>query len=88
MTVCALCDGLLLLRTSHTSSAWAPLPGGAIGKEASCQCRRRKRYLGWTDPWEEGMATHSSLLTWKIPRTEKPGYSPCGHEEWDVTEVT
>ena len=31
------------------------------------------RSLGWKDPLEEGMATHSSILAWKIPRTEEPG---------------
>ena len=25
------------------------------------------RYLGWEDPLEEGMATHSSILAWRIP---------------------
>ena len=29
--------------------------------------------LGWEDPLEEGMATHSSILAWGIPRTEEPG---------------
>ena len=29
--------------------------------------------LGQKDPLEKGMATHSSILTWKIPWTEKPG---------------
>ena len=29
--------------------------------------------LGWDDPLEEGMATHTSILAWKIPRTEEPG---------------
>ena len=29
--------------------------------------------LGWEDPLEEGMATHSSILTWRIPWTEEPG---------------
>ena len=29
--------------------------------------------LGQEDPLEEGMATHSSILTWKIPWTEEPG---------------
>ena len=29
--------------------------------------------LGWEDPLEEEMATHSSLLAWKIPWTEEPG---------------
>ena len=31
------------------------------------------RFLGWEDPLEEGMATHSSILAWKIPWTETPG---------------
>ena len=29
--------------------------------------------LGWEDPLEEGMATHSSILDWRIPWTEEPG---------------
>ena len=29
--------------------------------------------LGWADPLEEEMATHSGILAWKIPWTEKPG---------------
>ena len=28
--------------------------------------------LGWEDPLEHGMATHSSILSWKIPWTEEP----------------
>ena len=30
------------------------------------------RSLGWDDPLEEGMATHSSVLAWRIPWTEEP----------------
>ena len=30
------------------------------------------RSLGWDDPLEEGMATHASILAWKIPWTEEP----------------
>ena len=41
------------------------------------QCRRRKRTriqsLSGKDPLEEGMATHSSILAWRIPWTEEPG---------------
>ena len=29
--------------------------------------------LGWEDPLEDGMATHSSVLAWRIPCTEEPG---------------
>ena len=43
--------------------------------------------LGWEDPLEEGMATHSSILAWRISWTEEPeGYSPWGHKESDVAE--
>ena len=35
------------------------------------------RSLGWEDPLEKEMATHSSTLAWKIPWTEEP-YSPWG----------
>ena len=29
--------------------------------------------LGWEDPLEKGMATHSSIIAWKMPWTEEPG---------------
>ena len=32
--------------------------------------------LGWEDPVEEGTATHSSILAWRIPGTEEPGGLP------------
>ena len=31
------------------------------------------RALGWEDPLEKGMATHCSILAWRIPWTEEPG---------------
>ena len=64
-------------------------PGGASGREPSCQCRRletQARSQGPEDPLEEGMATHSSVLAWRILWTEEPG--PLGHKELDVTEAT
>ena len=37
--------------------------------------------LGLEDPLEEGMATHPSILAWRIPWREEPGgYSPWGHK--------
>ena len=39
------------------------------------------RFLDGEDPLEKGMATHSSILAWRIPWTEEPaGYSPWGHK--------
>ena len=47
--------------------------------------------LGWEDPLEEGMTTHSGVLAWRTPWTEEPGGllcdSPQGHKELDKTEV-
>ena len=51
-------------------------PGGASGKEPACQFSRLEtqvQSLGWGDPLEEGTATHSSILAWRIPWTEEPG---------------
>ena len=31
------------------------------------------QFLGWEDPLEEEMATHSSILAWRIPWSEEPG---------------
>ena len=31
------------------------------------------RFLGWEDPLEKGMGTHSNILAWGIPWTEEPG---------------
>ena len=30
--------------------------------------------LSWEDPLEKGMATHFSILAWRIPKTEEPGW--------------
>ena len=69
--------------------------GGASGKEPTCQCRRqetRVQSLGQEDPLEEGMATHFSILAWRILCTEERHlwaiYSPQGCKESDTTEET
>ena len=33
----------------------------------------RVRPLGWEDPLDKGMVTHSSILFWRIPQTDEPG---------------
>ena len=45
------------------------------------------RSLGREDPLKKGMATHSSILAWRIPWTEEPGgLQSVGHKESDTTE--
>ena len=44
--------------------------------------------LGPEDPLEKGVATHSTVLPWRIPWTEPAGSSPWDCKELDVTEST
>ena len=44
-------------------------PGDLVGKESA----RNAGDLGQEDPLEKGMATHSSILAWRIPWTGEPG---------------
>ena len=63
------------------------LPGGSDGKESACNTRDLNSTPGLEDPLEKGMATHSSILAWRIPWTEEPGgCSPWGRQELDTTE--
>ena len=48
-------------------------PGGSVVKNLPAMQEIRVRSLGWEDPLEKGMATHSSILAWRIPWTEEPG---------------
>ena len=49
------------------------VPGGPMAKTPSAMQETRLRSLGWQDPLEKEMATHSSILAWRIPWTEEPG---------------
>ena len=45
------------------------------------------QFLGWEDPLEKEMATHSSILAWRLPWTEKPGrLQSMGLQELDMTK--
>ena len=48
-------------------------PGGSVVKNPPATQEMWVRSLGQEDPLEKEMATHSSILAWRIPRTEEPG---------------
>ena len=50
-----------------------PYPGGSVSKESASNAGHSVQSLGQRDPLEEEMATHSSILAWRIPWTEEPG---------------
>ena len=54
-------------------------PDGAEGKEPTCSVGDLGLIPGWEDPLEEGMATHSSILAWRIPM-ERGAWQATIHE--------
>ena len=68
-------------------------PGGASGKESTCQCRRHKRQMFklWIGkiPWRRAWQPTLVFLPWESHgQMSLADYSPCGCEESDTTEVT
>ena len=47
--------------------------GNSVVKNLPAMQETWVRFLGWEDPLEKEMATHSSVLAWEIPWTEEPG---------------
>ena len=62
-----------LEKGSATSPGFLGFPGGADGKEPTCNAEDPGSIPGWERSPEEGMATHSSILAWRIPWTEESG---------------
>ena len=63
------------LSSSSSSSIrppWASLVAHTV-KYPPAMRETLVRSLGWEDPLKEGMATHSSIPAWRIPRAEEPG---------------
>ena len=63
---------------SHLINDYQPLDQhlslvGHVVKRLPAMRETQVRSLGWEDPLEKEMATHSSTLAWKIPWTEEPG---------------
>ena len=48
-------------------------PGGSVVKNLPVIQKTGVRSLHWEDPLEKEMATHSTILAWRIPWTEEPG---------------
>ena len=68
------------------------LPGGSAVKNLPAMQEPQETWvlsLGREDPLEKEVATHSSILAWRIPfQRSLVGYSPLGHKESDMTEAT
>ena len=58
------------------------------GEESACDVGLVGSIPGQEDPLEEGMATHSSILVWRIPGTEEPGGLQSIRSESDMTDAT
>ena len=64
-------------------------PGAPMVKNLLAVRENRVQSLDQEDPLEKGMATHSSILDWRIPwMGSLVGYSPWGHKELNMSEYT
>ena len=61
-------------------------PGGSDCKEPPAMWETWVWSLGREDPLEKGMATHSSILAWRIPWSEEPDYRLTGYRTWGHKE--
>jgi len=61
-------------------------PGGSVVKNPPANAGDVVPSLGGEDPLEEGMATHPSILGWRIPWTEEPGGLQSTGLQRDTTE--
>ena len=62
---------------------------GSVVKNLPTMQETWVQFLGWKDLLEEGTATHSSILAWRMPWTEKPSdLQSQGHKESDTIEAT
>ena len=67
--------------------SWASHGGSDGKKNLPAMWEIHVQPLGWEDPLEKKMATHSSILAWRIPWTEElEGHSLWSHKESDTTE--
>ena len=56
----------------NLTHVWAPLEAQIV-KNLPAMQETSVLSLGWEDSLEKGVATHASILAWRIPRTEEPG---------------
>ena len=87
--MCHLTEAVWFCSNNGVTSGVAPaigtaveFPGGSNGKESACNVGDTGSIPGWEDPLEKEMTTHSSILAWRIPWTEKPG----GLSSWGCKE--
>ena len=62
-----------MLRTRIRYNQSIVFPGGSVGKGSTCNAGNPGLTREWGRSPGEGMATHSSILVWKIPWTEESG---------------
>ena len=96
LIACTNCDFKFILKNLHTIlyrskhinvyNIWAS-PGGSDGKDSACNAGNPGSIPGLGRSLKKEMATHSSILAWKIPwQRSLAGYSPWDHKELDTPE--
>ena len=82
------CCFILIVSFTHPTPKWSQgFPGGSLLRNPPASRRCASDPWVWEDPLEKEMATHSSILAWRILWTEEPGgLQSMGCKESDMTE--
>ena len=68
----ANCRKVNILERSNVSKS--SLVASSVSRESACNLQETwVQFLGWRDPLEKEMTTHSRILAWRIPWAEEPG---------------
>ena len=83
-----LCSLFTKITCVPSISYFLGFPGGSDGKESAFNASETWVWsLGWEDLLKKEMATHSSILAWRIPCTEEPGTSLIAHSVKNLPAV-
>ena len=86
LTTVNYCGNVSLYNSPGPLGGLLGFPGGSDSKESACKMGETQvQSLCWEDPLEKAMATHSSILAWRVPWTEEPGR---GHKDPMWTQLT
>ena len=76
----------LLHKTRHSTLAWLQVVVAQMVKNPPAMSKTWVRSLGWEDPLEEGMATHSSILAWSVSMDRGAWWATLHGSQRDTTE--
>ena len=81
--LCVFCFPLIQMANLTVNIPFLGFPSSSAGKESACNAGDPVLFLGREDPLEKGMATHASILAWRIPMDREAWWATI----YEVTKI-